>query len=171
MDACFGTLRDGCGVVLVRGTPIAPVIPASGGLPTRGRSPSGERRVLPVSRLAVGVREGVAVYGIAAVDHRGRIADRAVLAALGWSAGTRLSIREAGGLIILAGDPQGVFAVSRQQHLYLPVGVRRWCALIAGDRVLLAAEPEQETLVVYPPAVVDDMVRRFRDAVSGGEQS
>jgi hypothetical protein len=33
------------------------------------------------------------------VDCRDRVADRAVLAALGWTAGIRLEIREAGGLL------------------------------------------------------------------------
>lgn len=39
----------------------------------------------------------------------------------------RLSIREDGDLILLAADPLRVFAVTRQGHVRLPVGVRRWC--------------------------------------------
>ena len=168
MDARFGTLCDRCGVVLVRGAPVSPVIPGSGGSPAHGRSPSEVAQVLPLPRLAAGVRTGAAVYGLATIDYHGRIAGRVVTGAVGWSAGTRLSIREDGGLIILVADRHGVFALTRSGNLHLPVGVRRWCALVAGDRVLLVAEPAQDTVVVYPPAALDAMVRQFRDVTTGG---
>ena len=77
-------------------------------------------------------RGAAVVYGIAAVDGRGRIADRVVMTALGWSPGMRLSIGEDRGLILLAADERGVFNVTPQGHVRLPVGVRRWCALVAG---------------------------------------
>ena len=41
-------------------------------------------------------RQTNVLYRMAAVDHRGRVADRHVTAALGWDAGTRLNIREHG---------------------------------------------------------------------------
>jgi hypothetical protein len=155
-------------VVVVSGAPIAPVIPNSAGLPAHGSSASSAVRVLPLPRLAVGVRHDTAVYGLATVDYHGRIADRAVTAAVGWSAGTRLSIGEDRGLIILVADECGVFALTRSGHLHLPIGVRRWCALAAGDRVLLVAEPAHDTVVVYPPAALDAMVRPVQDGVFGG---
>jgi hypothetical protein len=37
-------------------------------------------------------RTGIAVYGVAALDCHGRIADRAVLRTLGWTPGVRLDI-------------------------------------------------------------------------------
>jgi hypothetical protein len=124
---------------------------------------------LPLARLAAGVRSVAVVYGVAAVDCRGRIADRLVTGALGWAPGMRLSIREDRGLILLAGDERGVFSLTPQGHIRLPVGVRRWCALAAGDRVLLVAVPQQGSLVVFPPAAVDDMLRRCHSAMLGGE--
>src|SRR4051794_35117956 len=98
MGACVGTVCGRRGVVLVRGTPIIPVVPSSTAA-ARGAVSSGERRMLPLARLAAGVRGVAVVYGIAAVDCRGRIADRVVTGALGWVPGTRLSIREDCGVI------------------------------------------------------------------------
>jgi hypothetical protein len=52
------------------------------------------------------------VYGLAAVDCRGRIADQAVLRALGWLPGTCVEIREARGLLVIHAEPRGVFCVT-----------------------------------------------------------
>lgn len=169
MDACFSTIRDGSGVVLVTASSISPVIPSSSGVSLRNTSSPGERRVLPLPRLAPGAAASAAVYGMAAVDCRGRVADRAVITSLGWTPGLRLSIREDGGLVLLIADPRGVFSLTRQGHVRLPVGVRRWCALAAGDRVLLVADPDRGSLVVFPPAALAALVRPACDAVFGGE--
>jgi hypothetical protein len=64
------------------------------------------------------------------------------------------------GLITVVADDGGVFRVSTQRFLHLPVAVRRWCELAAGDRVLLAAYPEGGLLVVHPPTVLDAVVDR-----------
>jgi hypothetical protein len=105
------------------------------------------------------------------LDCHGRVVDRRLFAALGWQAGTRLSIREDGGLVLIAADPRGVFCVTPQGDVRVPVAVRRWCALAPGDRVLLAADPEEGVLVVHPPAALDAMVRQAHLAAFGGEPS
>ncbi|MEV6227980.1 AbrB/MazE/SpoVT family DNA-binding domain-containing protein [Saccharopolyspora shandongensis] len=97
------------------------------------------------------------VYGLAAVDGRGRIADQAVLRALGWTPGTRLAIRESRRLLIIHTDTH-VFKITKQGHLRLPAPVRHCSSLLPGDRVLLTAEPARGVLVVHPPAVLDDMI-------------
>jgi hypothetical protein len=126
------------------------------------------RRPLPVARLAV-TRLRSTVYGLAAVDDRGRVADHAVVAALGWGSGTRLDVHESGGLVLIRADRQGVFSVTGQGHLRLPATVRHWCGLVPGDRVLLAADPDQGLLVVHPPAALDAMVGQFHANVLGGD--
>ncbi|WP_444948128.1 AbrB/MazE/SpoVT family DNA-binding domain-containing protein [Micromonospora ureilytica] len=108
------------------------------------------------------------VYGLAAIDTSGRIADRAVIRALGWAPGTRLHIREGSEVIVVRRDQQGVFTVSGQGHLRLPAAVRHWCGLTAGDRVLLAASPPEGLLVVHPPAALDAMVVAAHAGVLGG---
>lgn len=106
---------------------------------------------------------------MAVLDSRGRVADTGVLRALGWDTSIRLDIREQGGLLLVTRTPQGVFGLTRQGHLRLPAMVRRWCGLEAGDRVLLAADPAQERLVVHPPAAVDAMVGWLHGRVLGGD--
>lgn len=58
------------------------------------------RRSLPLPTVPT-PHAGNVVYGLGAVDCRGRVADRVVLAALGWTPGTRLDIRESRGLLIV----------------------------------------------------------------------
>jgi len=124
--------------------------------------------VLPVPRLAA-LRDRSMVYGTAAVDCNGRVAEATVIGALGWAPGTRLNICESGGLVLVTADRQGVFAMTSQGHLRLPATVRHWCGLAAGDRVLLAADPAQGLLVVHPPAALDVMIVQFHAGVLGGD--
>ncbi|MFI7219971.1 AbrB/MazE/SpoVT family DNA-binding domain-containing protein [Micromonospora maritima] len=115
-------------------------------------------------------RAGTMVYGLAAIDNSGRIADRAVIRALGWGPGARLHIREGAGVIVVRRDRQGVFTVSGQGHLHLPAAVRHWCGLAAGDRVFLAANPADSLLVVHPPSALDAMVvAAHAEALGGGQ--
>lgn len=158
-------------MVLVNSTPVAAVIPSSS-LPDAGTRPADtrSRRRLPVPNLPE-ARSQSTVYGFAAIDHRGRIADHHLLRALDWDAATRLDIREQGGLLLVAASRQGVFSLTGQGHLRLPVAARRWCGLGTGDRVLLVAEPDQGLLVVHPPAALDAMVGWLHASVLGGDRS
>jgi bifunctional DNA-binding transcriptional regulator/antitoxin component of YhaV-PrlF toxin-antitoxin module len=103
------------------------------------------------------------------VDDHGRVADRAVLRALGWSAGTRVDIRETGGLLLIQSDPGGVFQTTRKGHLQLPIAVRRWCAITPGDRLLLVAVPNRRRLVVHTLSDLDVVVGARHDALLAGE--
>lgn len=51
----------------------------------------------------------------------------------------------------------------------MPVAVRRWCAVRAGDRVLLVAAPDRGVLVVHTMAALDAMLGRYHAALAGGE--
>ncbi|GHE80075.1 hypothetical protein GCM10017786_07630 [Amycolatopsis deserti] len=108
------------------------------------------------------------MYGMAAVDCRGRVADRAVLTALSWTPDTRLDIREAHGLLLIRHDDHGVFSVTKKGHLRLPATVRHRCCLLPGDRVLLATHPQRDLLIVHPPAALDDsLVQRHTQVLDG----
>jgi bifunctional DNA-binding transcriptional regulator/antitoxin component of YhaV-PrlF toxin-antitoxin module len=173
-SSCPWWPRD-AGVSVVSAAVIAPVVPPAGaqgrdwvvGVP--GGVPSSRRR-LPLPRLIV-QRSTVYVYGLAALDDRGRLADRTIMRALGWSAGLRLDIRGAMGLVVVHARPDGEFRVTGQGHLRLPGLIRRRCGLEPGDRVLLAADPPQRRLVIYPPAVLDEFTaqRHHRVGLVGGE--
>jgi len=123
---------------------------------------------LPVPQLAP---SGVAsmLYGTAAIDRNGRVVEGTVITALGWTPGTRLDIRERGGLVLIAADPHAVFRMTQPGQLRLPAALRHWCGLTPGSRVLLAADPARGLLVVHPPAALQSMVAQFHAAVLGGE--
>jgi hypothetical protein len=123
-------------------TPVVPptMVPGPGGGRTPTPTPGTARRVLPVARL-VSSRARSTVYGLATVDCNGRVAETAVINALGWVPGTRLDIRESGGLVLVTASRQGVFSMTGQGYLRLPATVRHWCGLVPGDRVMLAADP------------------------------
>src|SRR5882757_611003 len=72
---------------------------------------SGSRRPLPVAPL-IGPRDRSTVYGLAAVDARGRVADHAVMRALGWRAGTPLNIQVICGLIVVKAGDDGQVGVT-----------------------------------------------------------
>lgn len=108
------------------------------------------------------------LYGLAAVDHRGRVADRHVTAALGWNAGTRLSIREHDGLLVVTADPHGVFKPTKEGNLRLPADARRAVGLSSGDRVLLTAHVDRQSVTVFPPTALDELLLPL---LPGGEDA
>jgi bifunctional DNA-binding transcriptional regulator/antitoxin component of YhaV-PrlF toxin-antitoxin module len=126
------------------------------------------RRTLPLPSL-VTQRTTACVYGLAALDVHGRIADHAVITALGWTAGLRLDIRHAAGLIVVHADRDGDVAVTGQGHLRVPALIRHQAGLGAGDRVLLAAEPDQHRLIIVTPAALDVFLTQQCSNLSGGE--
>jgi hypothetical protein len=159
-------------VVIMTGAVIKPLVfPAlpDGGRPTGAPAgPQTGRRTLPLPVVPT-PRSSSVVYGLAAVDCRGRVADHAIIAALSWLPGTRLDIHESRGLLLVRPDAHGVFSVTNQGHLRLPAAVRHCCGLLPGDRVLLAADPARDVLIVHPPAVLDDLLAARHSELLGGD--
>jgi hypothetical protein len=105
----------------------------------------GEKRWAPASRPArrsqpplplVTVptpREGSTLYGMTVLDRHGRLADRVVLQALSWAAGTRLVVDGTGELVTLQagrdGNTSGASYVTAQGYLRLPARIRQRCGL------------------------------------------
>lgn len=154
-----------CAVIPPVGALVPPVLPQRGhpGLGACiGTVPS--RHPLPLAALRAR-RTSSAVYGLAALDCHGRVADRLITQALGWSAGLRLHMREtATGALTAAADPEGAYRITSHGHVRIPAPLRHRCGLRAGDRVLLAADPEQSQLVIYPPAILDALLPGGEDA-------
>ena len=115
------------------------------------------RRSLPLPSLIMRRTTGI-VYGLAAVDDRGRLAARMIMQALGWSAGLGLDISETDGRLVICPREHGAFHVTGQGHLRIPAALRHRCGLIPGDRVLLAADPLRRQLVAYPPGALDALI-------------
>jgi hypothetical protein len=144
---------------------VPPVLSHSGGTAMGvGGAVSLSRNALPLPSL-IAQRTSSAVYGMAALDDRGRIADRVVLRVLGWSAGLCLVIDEDGGLLVIYPEADGIAQVTGQGHLRVPAPLRHRCGLHSGDRVLLAADPERHRLVVYPPAALDALLSHPFDSM------
>jgi bifunctional DNA-binding transcriptional regulator/antitoxin component of YhaV-PrlF toxin-antitoxin module len=124
----------------------------------------------PVSPLATSKLVNSGIYALAKIDHRGRVTDAAIERALGWPPGTRLSIQETGGVIVVSADDRGVFTLSSQGHVCLPQPVRRWCQLDTGDQVLLVVGQAADRLLVYPAAKLDELLADSHLALFGGGQ-
>ena len=121
------------------------------------RATSAARRGLSLPELPL-ARTTDTVYGMSVLDRGGRIADRAVINALDWIPGTRLHFNAARTHLTLRAATDGALTVKDQRHLWLPAATRQRLGLRTGDRVLLAAEPERQTLVIYPPAALDQVL-------------
>ncbi|MEY8042161.1 AbrB/MazE/SpoVT family DNA-binding domain-containing protein [Saccharopolyspora cebuensis] len=100
------------------------------------------------------------------VDGRGRVADRAVLRVLGWVPGDRLEVRALESAVLVRRRSDGIFAVTGQGYVRLPVAARRWCGLYAGDRVLLVAD--RGVLVVHTMGSVAALVADRHEALGVG---
>lgn len=138
----------------------AAVVPAVVPSPQAGVARAGSRqpaRPLPVPDLPTRAA-GDTVYGIAVLDRYGRLADRAVLHALGWGPGHPVALTLLGGSVLAVPDPPSPVRIGSDGYLRLPVGVRRARALHPGDRVLLVAEPFARRLLLHPPAALDALL-------------
>ena len=87
------------------------------------------------------------------------MADRAVIRALGWCCGDRLTLTAEAGVVIARRDPGGMITMPARPYIVIPAALRRRCGLRPGDRVLLAAVPADDTLTAYSFAVVDQAIR------------
>lgn len=107
-------------------------------------------------------------YGLVILDRYGRVADRAALQALGWSPGQSLGLTVTAGSVLAVSCPESRVRVGNDGHLRLPVGVRRACRLVTGDRVLLVADPVRAHLLLHPPAVLTALLEPHHAAIAPG---
>lgn len=141
-------------------------VPPPGSVPGH-RAPT-LRRGLPLASVPSPRPPGAAVYGMAAMDCRGRIADQAVLRALGWPPGTPTDVRTSGGIVIVAAGAGDAGTVTTHGHLRLPAAIRHRLGLQPGDRVLLVGRPTEARLIIYPPAALDELLACADLDPSGG---
>lgn len=150
------------GEAAVTGGPVAPVIPPGTWAARRGPGAPG-RHVTPLPLAArppgspAGPRE--VVYGIGRIEASGRVTGRAISCALAWRCGDRLTLTADAGMVIAHRDPGGLVVLLGRARLMIPAPLRRRCGLRAGDPVLLAAFPGQDTLAAYSFAVVDQALQ------------
>ena len=138
--------------------PLAPVIPSSGVPAARRRAGSAAGRQLPLARPVRSAPQDVA-YGFARIDASGRICERAVITALGWAGGDRLTFTANASVVTARRDPAGMVTLPSSGYITIPAALRRRCGLQPGDQVLLAALPGQDALAAYCLAVLDEAIR------------
>jgi hypothetical protein len=144
----------------VTGPLIAPVIPSSVRPPAGGRRAAGGGRRLPVAVVPVipAAPQDV-LYGFGRIDMAGRVADRAVISALGWRRGDRLTLTAEAGVVTARRDPAGMVAMTAKPYIVIPAALCHRCGMLPGDLVLLAAVPGDDTLTAYSLAVLDQAIR------------
>jgi hypothetical protein len=142
----------------VTAQPLAPVIPSSAVPAARRRARPAAGQALPLARPVRSVPQDV-IYGIARVDASGRICERAVITALGWAGGDRLTLTADAGVVTARRDLGGMVTLPASGYVTIPAALRHRCGLEPGDQVLLAALPGQDTLAAYCLAVVDQAIR------------
>ena len=119
---------------------IAPVIPPSA-VPAAGGGP-GPRRAAPCRWPArCGPSRRTSFTGSPASTPSGRICERAIITALGWAGGDRLTLTAEAGVVTARRDPGGMVTLPASAYITIPAALRRRCGLEAGDQVLLAALP------------------------------
>jgi hypothetical protein len=137
---------------------VAPVFPPSDVPAARRQAWSAARRTLPLARPVRSVPQDV-VYGLARIDASGRICERAIITALGWADGDRVTLTAEAGVVTARRDPGGMVTLPASAYITIPAALRRRCGLEAGDQVLLAAQPGEDALAAYCLAVVDQAIR------------
>lgn len=115
-------------------------------------------RGLPANTLPPLPRDGSMLYRIAALDHRGRLAEQAIVHALGWEPDELLIIDVHASTIVCYREQQGNARLTKRAHIPIPTPLRRWYGLVAGDRMLLGAVPESEILIIHTMTALDQMV-------------
>jgi bifunctional DNA-binding transcriptional regulator/antitoxin component of YhaV-PrlF toxin-antitoxin module len=150
----------------VTSSPVAAVIPPVLAAPAGGQVRGRPVRNLPLAEPLPGIRFArEVVYGLGRIDSSGRIADRAVTAALGWRGGDRLTMTADTGIVVARRDPGGMVTVPARPYVVIPATLRRRCGMRAGDRVLLAALAGEDALAAYPLPLVDEAIQAYRLAV------
>lgn len=140
-------------------------------VPSFLRLPQDSVRPLPLASLPELPRDGSMLYRIAAVDLRGRVADTAVVQTLGWSARERVRFGAWQGAIACQRSDAGPSVLTKRNHIPIPYALRRLCGIVTGDRVLLAAAPSLNVLVIYPMTALDQMVLGYHEVLTSKEQS
>lgn len=96
---------------------------------------------------------------MARLDWSGRLHQRALLQTLGWTAGDSLDLTVIDAAILITPSPTGLHTLGPNTELTIPATARRLSGIPDGARVLLAASPNQQLLVVHPEATITVLLR------------
>jgi len=144
--------------------------PADGALerPIGALIPSAIRRPRPLPaplptlpRLPTSTAAHALILAMARVDPSGRLSNRDVLQTLGWRPGHRVEMALADGVLEIAGAASGPHAIRSRGELAVPVALRQMCGIAPESTVMLAASLAEDVLLVYPIALVAQLLIEF----------
>ncbi|GAA0475738.1 hypothetical protein Aca07nite_84740 [Actinoplanes capillaceus] len=125
-------------------------------------------RGLPLPQVAPPRYARAMRFGMASIDGHGRVASRFLGEVLGWMPGQRVDLSLTTDHILIAAAvsvasrSSDVHAViSDLGRLVIPAAIRRRAGIRPGDRLLLAAHDDPNTLHIYPPVVLTLMLRQY----------
>jgi hypothetical protein len=108
------------------------------------------------------------VYGITALDPKGRVQDKGLFALLRWEPGTRVRVGvDVRHRVVVAARRDGETVINPKGMVLIPARVRRWCRLGARERVLLVAVPSMSAVVITGLEVLDALLPNPRAVVDG----
>jgi hypothetical protein len=90
---------------------------------------------------------------MARIDRSGRLHERPLLRALGWTPRHRLTLDVVHGLIVAQPAPTGHHVLDGRGALHLPAAARCACGIRPGPPVVLAASIPEQTLVIHPVTI------------------
>lgn len=127
-----------------------------------------ELKSLPTGSLSMLPNKSSVVYGMAAMDDRGRIANHATIDALEWTSEDHLAMQVLHGAVVVQKCGEGSLMLARRGSVKIPAPVRHWCAINPGDQVLLVAVPEHGVLLLHPAATLNEMMLGYHTSLING---
>ena len=94
------------------------------------------------------------MLGMARLDGSGRVHDQTIRTTLDWHPGQRVDITSVHDTIVVYGVSTGLHIVGARGDLTLPAAARAPSGIPANSRVILAAIPSENLLLVHPPATM-----------------
>jgi len=91
---------------------------------------------------------------MARLDWSGRLHQRSLIQTLHWAPGHSLDANVIDGTILVTDSPTGLHTLGTNSELTIPAAARRLCGIADGSRVLLAACPTQQLLVIHPESTI-----------------
>ncbi len=128
--------------------------------------------VAVLSEPAVVLPRRSLLVGVAVVDRAGRVRDRVLIMARGWTSGDCLHWDVRPTALVLTLSPHERHSIDGLDQVFISAGARAvfgiGIGIGAGDRVVLVAVPESGTLIVHPSSVIQDVLWDYYASLPGG---
>ena len=131
---------------------IAPLIPprARPGARKHGKTATARRLPVAAAPEVPAVPDDV-VYGTGRMDESGQVGDRAMIGALGWQRGDRLTLTASAGVVIARRDPAGMVTMPAKPYLVIPAALRRPLRTAGCGLVITCCWPPRPSRTCWPP--------------------